>query len=82
MAELVHPELRGVGAAVYATCHATGYSLILLLGGVSPSWRHAMLVLGVLALVPTLVGIYFLPESPAWLLRRERTEEALTSLRK
>ncbi len=82
MAELVHPELRGVAAAAYATSHALGYSLILLIGAVAPSWRYAVLVMGCLAVVPTLVVAFFVPESPVWLLRRGRAAEAEISLKK
>ncbi len=81
MNELVHPEIRGVSAAVYATMHATGYSLILLIGAVAPSWRYAALVMGALALVPTIFVIFFfVPESPVWLIRRDRLDEARQSL--
>ena len=79
--ELVHPDLRGVSAAIYAVTHALGYSFILLLGYVLPSWRYAMLAVAACA-APALVLAFFLPESPEWLVRKDRLLEAEESLRK
>ncbi len=82
-AELVHPELRGVAAAAYATAHAAGYSLLLLLGAAFPSWRVAPAAMAAAAAVPTMAAVFFLvPESPVWLLRRDREKEAEESLRR
>lgn len=44
------------------------------------SWR---IPLGLFFIIPTClaIGVYFLPESPRWLLMKNRPEEALASLR-
>ncbi len=80
--ELVHPSLRGVAAAIYAVSQALGYSLILLLGAVTPTWRYAIGAVGALTIPTFILLVAIVPESPAWLLRVDREEEAESSLRK
>lgn len=75
LCEIVHPDIRGLSGGTYSTLNAVGYSLTLLLGAVLPSWRLALLILGAIHL-PILVLIFFVPESPTWLIRKGRTEEA------
>ena len=58
---------------MYSVLHSIGFCLVLMLGAVV-HWRLAMAVPALLAL-PTMVGIYHLRESPAWLQRRGSTEE-------
>ena len=59
---------------MYSVLHSTGFCLMLLLGAVV-HWRVAMAVPALLAL-PTMAALYFLKESPSWLQRRGRQEEA------
>ncbi len=79
--ELTHVEMRGVAAGMFALCNALGNSAILLLGAVIPQWR---IDLGIAACVGLLglACIAILPESPIWLLRKNRKEEAEQSMKK
>jgi len=74
LCEVVSPARRGLAAAMYSVLHSTGFCMMLLLGAVV-HWRVAMAVPAFLAL-PTMAALYFLRESPSWLQRRGRQEEA------
>ena len=79
MCEVVHPDLRGTAAAIYALSNAAGYSLTLFLGAVLPQWRMAIALLAAVH-VPIFLLILLVPESPAWLIRSQRPDEALKAL--
>ena len=80
--ELVQTSMRGVAAAIFAVTHSIGYSSMLLLGAVSPSWRLAVAVVAVGAAPTLLIVAFLLPESPIWLLRNGKVEEAEESLKR
>lgn len=65
------PQFFGTGGMFLAYCMVFGMSFMS-----NPSWR---IMLG-LILVPSLIylalGIFFLPESPRWLVSKGRTKEA------
>jgi len=76
--------MRGAGAAVFATLHALGYSSFLLIAAAvgEDRWRLAPFVMAALAAIPALAAALALPESPFWLLRKSREQEALNNLRR
>lgn len=49
--------------------------------GNSGSWR-IVIALGIVFALVLGVGIQFMPESPRWLLRNDREDEALRSIQK
>ena len=59
---------------MYSFLHSFGFCMMLLLGAVL-HWRLAMAVPAILAL-PTIVAIVNLRESPSWLQRQGRLQEA------
>jgi len=75
--EIVSPYYRGLAAALYSVLHAVGFSMMLLLGA-SLHWRFTMTVLAVMV-IPILIGISWLRESPHWLTLQGRLEEARDS---
>ena len=62
---------------MYSVLHAVGFSMMLLLGA-SLHWRFTMTVLSVMV-IPILIGIVWLRESPHWLTLQGRLEEARAS---
>ena len=77
--ELTHVDMRGMAAAMFALSNAIGFSLMAFLGAVLPQWRIDMAIMASISLVG-FAAICFLPESPIWLLRKGRREEAEKSM--
>ena len=59
---------------MYSFLHSFGFCMMLLLGAVL-HWRLAMAVPAILTL-PTIVALVNLRESPSWLQRQGRLQEA------
>ena len=74
LCEVASPSRRGLAAAMYAVLHSFGFCMMLLLGAVL-HWRVAMAVPVILSL-PTMAALANLKESPAWLQRQGRNQEA------
>ena len=81
IAELAPPRIRGVLTDIHAVFMMLGYSIacyvglgVYFVGGIN-QWRGAISIQMVL---PTfiLAGIYWMPESPRFLLAKSRTDEA------
>jgi MFS family permease len=74
--------MRGLSAAMFALSAAVGYSALALFGAVTPEWRFVMWGFSVLSLVAAVAIFFLLPESPIWLLRKDRVKEAEEALKK
>merc|ERR1711892_39207 len=78
-AEISHPDLRGSLGAMISNMLALGTVFTFILGYFISSWRLIAWVL----ILPSLilgVAVFFVPDSPYWLLERGREEEAKKSL--
>ncbi|OQU97883.1 hypothetical protein CLAIMM_03754 [Cladophialophora immunda] len=81
IAELSPPQVRGVLVDLHAFLMLCGYLLAAYMGlafyfvSGANQWRGAM---GIQMVCPAIVlaGIYWMPESPRYLLSKDRTEEA------
>jgi len=73
LCEILDPDRRGLGAAMYSILHSIGFFIILFLGAFLP-WRLTVAIPMFLA-VPIFIGIFFLHESPDWLRKNQRFEE-------
>jgi len=73
--------MRGLGAAAFAFMFALGGSTMALLGAIHPFWRHNMLAVASLTILALFIIAYIVPESPIWLLRKGREQEAEASMR-
>lgn len=78
VAEVTQPQFRGMLAATGTTCVITGIFTQFILGTFF-SWRTVALISCFLPLF-TITALYFVPESPYWLLTKGRVEEAQHSL--
>ncbi|KAL3481356.1 general substrate transporter [Aspergillus californicus] len=90
-AELASPELRGFFVSFYQICTVTGIMLSFWIGYGSNNiggtgdtqsnlaWQLPSIIQGIPAAI-LLVGIWWLPFSPRWLVKKGRDEEALSTL--
>lgn len=87
LTELCHPQHRGRVTAIYNCLWHAGSILCawLTFGTMRISnqwcWRAPTLVQGVFSMIQ-LAFIWWVPESPRWLISKDRTEEALSILTK
>ncbi|EXJ91552.1 hypothetical protein A1O3_00100 [Capronia epimyces CBS 606.96] len=87
-AEVSPPRSRGMMTGAHGSFINTGYLLAGWIGfgcyhapSTTFSWRFPNAVLGLLGLV-LMTGTFFIPESPRWLVQRDRGEQAYAILRK
>merc|ERR1711962_11894 len=76
--ETSHPSIRGLTGTMLGAMYCTGFSLCMLLGAIFP-WR----TVAFLSIIPSALSILLLlliKESPTWLIRNGRDEEAYQSL--
>ena len=78
--EISQPQLRDLTSSFTVVCFACGSSIILIIGAAFP-WRIAVGISSLVPLVSILILI-FCPESPVWLMTKERENEAKNSLEK
>ena len=78
VSEISHPDLRGASSVLTMVCYTSGF-FVSMLCGASLSWRLAATAF-IATPVISLGMILLCRESPSWLLRRGREEEALNSL--
>lgn len=71
------PQFGGSGGLFLAYCMVSGMSLME-----SPSWRLMLGVLAIPSLVYFVLIVFFLPESPRWLVSKGRIMEAKKELQK
>lgn len=65
------PQFMGSGGMFFSYCMVFGMSLME-----SPNWRLMLGVLSIPSLVFFFLTIFFLPESPRWLVSKGRMQEA------
>lgn len=76
--EISQPKIRGILTSCAGVMATLGYFLGFLLGTVF-QWRTVAITCLSVPLL-TMVAIFFIPETPFWLLSRGRHEDALKSL--
>lgn len=65
------PQLTGSGGMFFAYCMVFGMSL-----KASPNWRVMLGVLSIPSLAYFILAIFYLPESPRWLVSKGKIKEA------
>lgn len=85
--EIAHPSHRSTATALFLTSYALGSIVAgwatfgsFRING-SASWRIPSALQGLPSVIQ-LFGLYFVPESPRWLISKDRSEEALAFLAK
>ncbi|KIK53836.1 hypothetical protein GYMLUDRAFT_49141 [Collybiopsis luxurians FD-317 M1] len=87
MSELIHPRLRGISAAFFMVSYCAGAPVAAWVSFFCLRWHsdwqwRLVLLLQVVAPIASLIGLIFPPESPRWLIRRGKHDEALKILAK
>ncbi|KAH6706411.1 lactose permease [Leptodontidium sp. MPI-SDFR-AT-0119] len=85
--EIAHPSQRTTATALFNTSYALGsivaawttFGTFRIDG--SAAWRIPSAIQGLPSIIQ-LCGLYFVPESPRWLISKDRSEEALAFLTK
>ncbi|KAK1592635.1 hypothetical protein Q3G72_028022 [Acer saccharum] len=80
IAEIAPKELRGVFTSINQLMSTCGFSLFYLIGNVI-SWR-ALALIGVIPCLLQLIGLFFIPESPRWLVKIGRDKEFENALQR
>ncbi|XP_034839210.1 facilitated trehalose transporter Tret1-like isoform X1 [Maniola hyperantus] len=78
VAEITQPHLRGALAATSSMCIIIGVFMQFLFG-LFMYWRTVALV-NIIFTVLAVLALFFVPESPHWLVSRKRIEDARKSL--
>ncbi|XP_053693390.1 facilitated trehalose transporter Tret1-2 homolog isoform X2 [Sabethes cyaneus] len=81
-AEISHPNLRGRLTLLTALCTGVGMLFIYTLGYIfKDNWRLVCIICGVFTLV-SLLSVIPIPESPSWLVAKNKLPKAEKSLKK
>lgn len=73
------PSIRGILMACAGISSSTGIFMVFFLGSIF-SWRQVALICAIVPIM-TLIAVFFVPETPIFLISKRRTEDALNSLR-
>lgn len=76
--EICQPSIRGILTSCAGVAVMMGFSTVFFLGGIT-TWRITALIC-CLVPVTTIVAICFVPETPFWLMSKNRKQDAKKSL--
>lgn len=79
MLEISHKKLRGLLFGIVTTSRQAGVLFVYAVGCLNLGWRYTGLVCAGVSLVP-VIGLFFLPNSPRWLVTHGRVDEAEKAL--
>ncbi|KAK9738310.1 Sugar transporter [Popillia japonica] len=83
MAEVSSPELRGMFTTASASFFSLGIVIVYFLGYLfKDDWGQIALITSVIPVISMLLSVFLLPESPAWLVSKNREMEARSNLTK
>ncbi|EAT35545.1 AAEL012288-PA [Aedes aegypti] len=81
-AEISHPNLRGRLTLLTALCTGIGMLAVYTLGYLfKDDWRFVCILCGIFTLI-SLVSVYPIPESPSWLVSKNKLPKAEKCLKK
>ncbi|XP_045101475.1 sugar transporter ERD6-like 9 [Portunus trituberculatus] len=77
--EISHRKIRGRLLGTMTLSRNLGSLVVTLVGSLSLSWRYVGLLCSTFSVLPIL-GVFFLPNSPRWLITQNRMDEAYSAL--
>ena len=78
--EINQPKLRKFTGALFNLSFNVGYTLLYIIGAVC-DWRDVVVIVSIWPCINFLL-LFFCPESPTWLILRERKMDAIQTLKK
>lgn len=78
VAEITEPKYRGILSVLGSTCVMGGVFVQFIMGSFL-DWRTIAAINTVFPIL-SITTLFFIPESPTWLIRKERFKEAIRSL--
>ena len=79
--EIVGPKYEFYSSLVFAAPWTFGYMILSGVGYYYRTWRAVEGFLSILC-IPTVIGIFIMPESPRWLISKKKFPEAMQVFRK
>ncbi|XP_063708428.1 facilitated trehalose transporter Tret1-like [Culicoides brevitarsis] len=76
--EITEPSVRGILSALASVMSSLGAALLYIVGS-KTTWRNTALFASAVPMI-TIVCLTFVPETPIWLLSKDRKVQALRSL--
>ncbi|XP_050730453.1 solute carrier family 2, facilitated glucose transporter member 6-like [Eriocheir sinensis] len=78
--EVADERIRGRLVGVLCIAREIGFSSSYFMGSLKLTWRQLSLLYGCF-LIPPIIALFFIPDSPRWLVARGRVTEACKSLK-
>ena len=77
--EICQPEIRKLTGSFTVPAYSIGYCIMFIMGAIL-DWKISMYIMAGITALSTVLIMIFVPESPTWLLLKNRKDEATKSL--
>ncbi|KAK7067651.1 hypothetical protein SK128_023999 [Halocaridina rubra] len=78
--EVSQKDKRGLLFSIIPITRQMGFFFVYMFGITNLTWRYIAIICGIVTTAIPFIGLFFLPDSPRWLVVKGRIEEAKKSL--